>query len=131
MHIKTIAFSLAAAFLSMSASAHSFDHDRRWDGRDRGYARYERCDYSRPWIHERDHRHHARVGGAGPCHDIHRGDRLPRFYRSDRYHVGDWRYHDLPRPWQGHHWVRVGYDYVLVDRYTGRIAKVILLRHRR
>lgn len=128
MNFRTVFFVLAATCFGSAASAHSYDDGPRGDHR---HGRIERCDYARPWVHERHHRPHYRTGGAGPCHDIHRGDRLPRFYWSDRYHVGDWRYHDLPRPWHRHHWVRVGHDYVMVSRETGRVARVILMRHRR
>ena len=132
MKTAAIIFSLIAACLGTSAMAHDYGQDGRGDYRrdDARHERVERCDYSRPWVHERNHRSHRRVGGAGPCHDIHRGERLPRYYWSSRYEVHDWRRHDLPRPWQGQRWVRTGNDFVMVDG-RGVISKVILMRHRR
>lgn len=136
MKIRPVLLALAAACLSSSALAHPYDEHPPQFPHER-YERYERhhavqrCDYRRPWVHERDHRPHHRTGGAGPCHDIYRGERLPEHYWSARYHVRNWWHHDLPRPWQGHHWIRVENDFVMVSRSTGRVGKVILLRHRR
>lgn len=133
MKTPALLFSLFAATFAAGASAHDGGHGRRWEHPhqfDR-YDRMERCDYSRPWVHERHHRHHRRVGGAGPCHSIHRGEQLPHYYWHSRYEVRDWHYHDLPRPWRGHFWVRTGNDYVMVDHHTGMVSKVILMRHRR
>lgn len=139
MKLSTLFLSLAMCLPAGTALAHSPDryghhNDRyeRYDGPPRfaSHGRFERCDYRRPWVHERNHRHHRRAGGAGPCHDIHRGERLPRFYWSEHYQVRNWRRFDLPRPWRRHDWVRTGHDFVLVERNSGIVGKVILLRHR-
>lgn len=119
---------IAACLTSGAARGQSYEHDRY---RGERHERLSRCDYSNPWAHERNHRTHRRAGGAGPCHDIHRGERLPRFYWHDRYQVRDWRMHDLPAPWRRHHWVRTGNDFALVNVHSGEVAKVILLRHRK
>lgn len=132
MKTAAIIFSLIAGCLSTSAMAHDYGRDGRSDYRahDDRHERIERCDYRRPWVHEGNHRHHRRAGGAGPCHDIHRGELLPRYYWSSRHEVHNWRRHDLPRPWHGHRWVRTGNDFVMVGE-RGEISKVILMRHRR
>ncbi len=63
--------------------------------------------------------------GAGPQHDYFRGDRLPPEAR--RGHVVDnWRDHRLDPPPQGHQWVRVGTDFVLIAVATGIITQIIL-----
>lgn len=64
--------------------------------------------------------------GAGPDHRFYRGDRLPYEYRSRQYVVEDWRRHRLTPPPQGHQWVQVGGDYVLVAIATGVILQLLL-----
>jgi Ni/Co efflux regulator RcnB len=64
--------------------------------------------------------------GAGPEHRFHRGDRLPREYRSNQYVVDDWRGHQLSAPPRGYHWVQTGGDYVLVAIATGVILQLLL-----
>ncbi len=132
MNIAALMIAFAASLASVgAASAHSYEEGHERDGRYQRHDRHDRCDYARPWVHERNHKHHARVGGAGPCHEIHRGERLPRYYWDDQYRVDNWRRHHLSAPWGGHHWVQTGNDFVLVEAGSGRIAKVVLMRHRR
>lgn len=71
---------------------------------------------------------HSNAGGrgAGPRHDIYRGARLPTYYRTQHYVVQDWRYHRLPPPPRGHHWVQVGADYLLVAVATGIVVQLML-----
>jgi Ni/Co efflux regulator RcnB len=64
--------------------------------------------------------------GAGPEHNFHRGDRLPREYHSRYYVVDDWRAHRLNPPPRGYHWVQNGSDYLLVAIASGIIAQLIL-----
>lgn len=131
--MKNCFFAFATAVILASGAVHAHDYhsdrDRHsehgWDVPRLG------CDYSNPWAHERNHRPHRRTGGAGPCHDIHRGDYLPRFYWHQRYALNDWRGHDLPAPWRDHHWVRTGNDFAMVHVHSARISKVVLLRHRK
>lgn len=145
MKIPALFISLALCLPAGAALAHPAGHDGEYGDRYErhglyeryhgpahyaGHGRLARCDEDRPWVHERHHRRQRWSGGAGPCHDIHRGERLPRRYWSERYQVHDWRRLDLPRPWRGHDWVRTGHDFVLVERGSGIIGKVILLRHR-
>ncbi|UZD53860.1 RcnB family protein [Caldimonas aquatica] len=61
---------------------------------------------------------------AAPRHHFHRGARLPVAYRHHVVH--DWRAHRLSAPPRGHHWVRVGSDFVLVAAATGIIAHFVL-----
>jgi Ni/Co efflux regulator RcnB len=64
--------------------------------------------------------------GAGPYHEIHRGQRLPVEYRSRQYVVDDWRGHHLSAPPRGYNWVQTGGDYVLVAIATGVILQLLL-----
>lgn len=84
------------------------DHDRRNDRRD-----YQAHNDNGP-------------RGAGPRHDMRRGQRIPSEYRSNQYVVSDWRSHHLSAPPRGQHWVQTGNDYVLVAVATGIIASVLL-----
>jgi Ni/Co efflux regulator RcnB len=132
MRLPNILIAFVAGLAAHGAvAAHAYEQYPDRAAQSDWYTHRDRCDYARPWVHERKHKHHARVGGAGPCHEIHRGEHLPRYYWSDRYRVADWRRHHLSAPWGGHHWVQTGNDFVLVDAGSGRIAKVVLMRHRR
>ena len=64
--------------------------------------------------------------GAGPYHDLRRGERLPSRYRTNQYVVDNWRGHHLSRPPRGYHWVQTGADYVLVAAATGIIAQIMI-----
>lgn len=64
--------------------------------------------------------------GAGPRHDMRKGQRLSAEYRDRQYVVDDWRGHHLSAPPRGQHWVQAGGDYVLVAIATGVIANIIL-----
>jgi Ni/Co efflux regulator RcnB len=97
------------------------DHrdDRRDDHRDGGHieGRNDRMQYAQ---------HDNGPRGAGPRHDLRRGQRVPNDYRGNQYVVDDWRGHHLTKPPRGHHWVQAGNDYVLVAVATGVIAQVLL-----
>ncbi|HRO61974.1 MAG TPA: RcnB family protein [Burkholderiaceae bacterium] len=69
---------------------------------------------------------HPHRRGAGPRHDLYRGSRLPAHYRTTHYVVRDWHAHSLHRPPQGHRWVQVGTDYLLIAVATGVITNLIL-----
>jgi len=134
----------------LSASAASFAQDRYHGGdrdngnygqRDRGDNRNDnRGDYRRDGDHSRDG-YQARGGGrygnegyggerrwdgAGPSHDLRRGNRLPDRYRNNQYVVNNWREHRLRPPPRGYHWVQTGGDYVLAAVATGIIADLII-----
>ncbi len=64
--------------------------------------------------------------GAGPDHQLRRGDRLPPEYRHRNYVVDDWRGHNLSAPPRGYQWVQTGADYVLVAIATGIILQLLL-----
>ncbi|MFT4256530.1 MAG: RcnB family protein [Pseudoxanthomonas sp.] len=66
--------------------------------------------------------------GDGPRGGAHfaRGDRLPDQYRGDGYVVSDWRGQGLDRPPEGHRWVRVGDEFLLVAVATGIISSILL-----
>jgi Ni/Co efflux regulator RcnB len=151
-HKVIISAVLAAAFaaaIPASAQDHAYRNDSNWQQRDNdrdaqqrrdeiqqrweAQQRYERRDY-------RDHRddrgprgnwgrtsdYHAGYDGAGPYHDLRRGQRLPSRYNSHQYVVNDWRSHHLKAPPRGYHWVQTGADYVLVGIATGLIADMFL-----
>lgn len=96
------------------------DNDRRDGPRGNGNYRDKDRYYDARQYHRDDRR------GAGPRHDLRRGQRLDRVYRDNRYVVNDWRARHLSAPPRGHHWVRVGNDYVLAAIATGLIAQVLL-----
>ncbi|MFT4197793.1 MAG: RcnB family protein [Pseudoxanthomonas sp.] len=56
-----------------------------------------------------------------------RGDRLPDRYRGDGYVVNDWRGQGLQAPPEGHRWVRVGDEFLLVAVATGIISSILFL----
>ncbi|KQQ91667.1 RcnB family protein [Massilia sp. Leaf139] len=96
-----------------------FREERREDRRD---ARDDRRDQRRAY---QDGYRDARRG-AGPRHDLYRGQRLPANYHNRQYVVDNWRAHRLSAPPRGHHWVQVGNDYVLAAIATGVIASIFL-----
>ncbi|MFL6674004.1 MAG: RcnB family protein [Massilia sp.] len=104
--------------------------DRRADGRDNGWQdrserRERRGDGARGgWGRTADF--NAGYDGAGPNHDLRRGQRLPSRYRTHQYVVDNYRSHRLSAPPRGYHWVQTGADYVLVGAATGIIAQVML-----
>lgn len=89
--------------------------DDRRDARDYRDYRDDRRDYQ-----ARGNR------GAGPRHDLYRGQRLPSNYHNRQYVVDNWRSHRLSAPPRGYHWVQVGNDYVLAAIATGIIASIFL-----
>lgn len=126
MNIKSLIFAaVAAASLSSGAAfAHSYDDGYRGDG----YSRYDRDDrvYRDDRYQERRAYRHHRREGAGPYHDLYRGERLPEAYWGRQMLVRNWRRAGLPPPIYGHNWVRTGDDFVLVSVNTGIIAQVAL-----
>lgn len=103
-----------------------YREDRRDDRRDYREARREdRRDYREARREDRRADRHARRG-AGPRHDLYRGNRLPPSYHHRQYVVDNWRSHRLSAPPRGYHWVQVGNDYVLAAIATGIIASVLL-----
>ncbi|RUS65604.1 hypothetical protein CUZ56_02690 [Saezia sanguinis] len=54
------------------------------------------------------------------------GGYLPPHYRGHGYWVNDWRGYGLRQPPRGHHWVRVGDDFVLIAVATGIITSILL-----
>ncbi len=109
------------------------EHDSRWQAR-RDYERQR----SWEWRH-RHERHDDMAGGwgrsenfnsgydgAGPYHNLRRGERLPSRYRTNQYVVDNWRGHHLSRPPHGYHWVQTGADYVLVGVSSGIIAQIMM-----
>jgi Ni/Co efflux regulator RcnB len=107
---------------------HRDEIERRWEAQrryDRRVYRDERGDRSRGgWGRTSDY--NAGYDGAGPYHNLRRGERLPSRYRSHQYVVNDWHGHHLKAPPRGYHWVQTGADYVLVGIATGLIADMIL-----
>lgn len=93
--------------------------DRRDERRDdrRDGRQEQRRDYYRSW----DYR-----SGVGPDNRFHRGDRLPREYRTNHYVVNDWRGHHLTAPPRGYQWVQSGGDYLLIAIATGIIVNALL-----
>lgn len=142
MKKTALMFALAAACLTSGASAQSYQYqgdrherplaygddyrDERRDYRDerRDY-RAERREYREE--RRRDQRY-RRARGAGPHHDIYRGERLPQAYWGTRYVVRNYERYDLPMPAPGHRWLRVGNDFVSSSVHTGIIGAVVIRR---
>jgi len=126
MKIKT-AISIAAAMCLMAGTsvfAQGNSHKKQWkedryNQHDRGNGRDKKKDRA-------DDRREYEARGAGPEHDLRRGNRLPYPYRSYQYVVEDWRGHRLSAPPRGYHWVQTGGDYVLVAIGTGIIFQIYL-----
>jgi Ni/Co efflux regulator RcnB len=144
MKNKTIARAMIAVMLAGSLPAMAQDRDYRDHRDDRAQERRdERRDYRNEQREERreyrqdrrddrrDYREERRedrreARGAGPRHDLYRGQRLPSNYHNRQYVVDNWRAHRLSAPPRGYHWVQVGGDYVLAAVATGIIASVLL-----
>lgn len=123
MKIKTIVSALIAASLATSGIAFA---QGRGDQNDRNHnERYDRNN-GRQFDNRGYAGHDER--GAGPDQRYHRGERMPREYRSSHYVVDDWRGHHLSAPPRGYHWVQTGGDFVLVAIATGIIAELLLNR---
>lgn len=143
MKYRTI-YSAVLSLCLVAGSAIAQDRNDH-DDRDRGQARPERSDQGSAHGSEQrrdqpaasrgrndrddyqvrdDHRGNSR--GAGPRHDMRKGQRVPAEYRTRQYVVDDWRGHHLSAPPRGQHWVQAGGDYVLVAIATGVIASVLL-----
>jgi Ni/Co efflux regulator RcnB len=97
---------------------------RRWDAQRRYDRRNDSDRYRGGWGRTSDY--NSGYDGAGPYHNMHRGERLPSRYNSHQYVVNDWRGHHLHAPPRGYHWVQTGADYVLVGIATGLIADMML-----
>ena len=143
MNKHLIAKALIAVLLAANAPAFAqHGHDRAQERReerrdDRREYRDERREERREYRDERredrrDYRDERREErrearrGAGPRHDLYRGQRLPANYHHKQYVVDNWRAHRLSAPPRGYHWVQVGNDYVLAAIATGIIASVLL-----
>lgn len=138
MNKRLIAKGMIAVLLAANAPAFAqHGHDRAQERReDRREYREERREAQREYREEhrayrderldgrRDYRDARR--GAGPRHDLYRGQRLPAHYHHKQYVVDNWRAHRLSPPPRGYHWVQVGKDYVLAAVATGLIASVLL-----
>lgn len=101
------------------------DHNGR-DDRNNHSQRDDRPDERRNDRNDYKASHNDGPRGAGPRHDMRKGQRLPSDYRSKQYVVNDWRGHHLRQPPRGQHWVQTGGDYVLVGIATGIIAEILL-----
>jgi Ni/Co efflux regulator RcnB len=104
--------------------------DRRdWDRGDRrngaGYSRWERGRYPSVYVNPHRYRYSWRPPSGYYVRSWGFGEFLPRSWFGSGYWIVDaWRY-DLPLPPPGYEWVRVGYDALLVDEFTGRIVQVV------
>lgn len=140
MNKKSVIASVLALCLSIAGSAYAQPgHDRSTDRRN-DHGRHEQAQRGGPGhgpaLHSNSrhnqphaHAHAERRGdwrGAGPRHDMRKGQRLSREYRSRHYVVNDWRGRRLSPPPRGYHWVQTGTDYVLVAIATGIIVQLVL-----
>jgi Ni/Co efflux regulator RcnB len=128
MNNKAIISATMAVCLMASVSAFAQNNDHRNDRNDRNDQAQHDNDHNRGNDDHNDSRSspHNESRGAGPRHDMHRGERLSNDYRGNKYVVNDWRNRHLSAPPRGSHWVRAGDDYVLVAITTGIIAQILL-----
>ncbi|HEY8617014.1 RcnB family protein [Phenylobacterium sp.] len=110
------------------------DADRRWGGdRDRrgppaNHPRWDRRRY--PPVYTSGHRYRGHIWRRPSGFYVHAwslGEVLPRGWYDEPYRLMDWWNYALPMPPPGYDWVRVGYDAVLVDRWSGRVLQVVRL----
>ncbi|MEO7031245.1 MAG: RcnB family protein [Herbaspirillum sp.] len=120
MNKKPLIAALAVFFMAAGSSAFAQNYDRQND-----HGRHEQAQRGHNQSRAPVMRHDDRRG-AGPRHDMRRGQRLPAYYRGQRYVVNDWRGHHLHRPPRGYYWVQAGGDYVLVAAGTGLIVQLML-----
>jgi Ni/Co efflux regulator RcnB len=116
------AVALLTSSLSFADERDRQDEFQRGDGHGHGHDKHRDEDR----FDQRDGRWNDRrpdYNARGP--DFHRGGYISREYRSRAYEV-DYREHRLRRPPEGHRWVQVGADYVLIAIATGVIASIIL-----
>lgn len=141
--MKTTLIASALIALTMAASGSAYaqrgdhgndrhDNDRNGKAEQRdngrpgnGNDRFDRNDRNDRYYNAQNFRR-DNSRGAGPRHDMRRGQRLHKEYRDNRYVISDWRERRLSAPPRGHHWVRTGNDYVLAAIATGIIAQVLL-----
>lgn len=110
------------------------DDRRGWDRGDHGRYRGDRYDRGQRWERGRypsvyfspyRYRYAWQPPRGYYAYNWSFGDFLPRHWYGSRSWLSDpWRY-DLPWPPPGYEWVRVGYDALLVDAYTGRVVQVV------
>jgi len=118
--VPIVAAVAAACLASGAAVAHPYD-GYRGDG----YRHYDRDGWGqRDYRYEQRRHFYHRVHGAGPYHDLYRGERLPEAYWGRHLRVHNWYRAGLPPPEYGYNWVRVGDDYALVSVNTGIIARI-------
>lgn len=137
MNNKILFSALVSACLMAGGSAYAQNHDDHRDDHD-NRGQYQQRDDHHDDRHDDhgdrrndryDYHHdegHGGPRGAGPRHDMMRGQRIGQEYRGNQYVVDDWRGHHLRQPPRGQHWVQVGGDYVLVAVATGIIADMLL-----
>ncbi|HEV7814812.1 MAG TPA: RcnB family protein [Janthinobacterium sp.] len=113
MNKNTLLTAILAACLAVAASASAQEHH---DDRDNGHEQAQHHDAPAPKAER----------GAGPRHDMHKGEHLAPEYKNKKYVVNDWRGHHLSAPPRGYHWVQTGNDYVLVGIASGVIANLLL-----
>jgi hypothetical protein len=108
------------------------DGDRRWDHDRDGrrpppnVARWDRRHY--PPVYTSRHRYRGHIWRAPVGFYVHTwvlGEVLPRGWYDEPYRLMDWWNYGLPMPPPGYDWVRVGYDAILVDRWSGRVLQVV------
>ena len=132
MNKKLLVSAVLASYVAMIGTVSAQDHRDDHDNHD-NHGQNERRDAPGPEsrndrndYHPGDNHGHNGERGAGPRHDMHKGDHLAPEYRGNEYVVSDWRGHHLSAPPRGYHWVNAGGDYVLVAVASGVIADLLL-----
>lgn len=104
---------------------HGDRRDSRGDDRYDRYSYWQRGRYPSVYFSSSRYRYPWRPPSGYYAYNWGFGDFLPRqWYGPGSGLMDPWRY-DLPLPPPGYDWVRVGYDAVLVDQFTGRVVQVV------
>lgn len=121
--ISAAVCAIATATLLASSLSFAGDHERRDEYKNGKRHGHQRQDDQFDQREGRSNDRRPDYNARGP--EYRQGGYISREYRGRNYEV-DYREHHLRRPPEGHRWVQVGADYVLIAITTGIIASIIL-----
>ena len=102
------------------------NRDWQWRGNDDRRDRFE--DRHQTWRYHSPQRYRGwdyRPPFGFYTHSWAFGEFLPHDWWSQDYTIDDWWRYGLPQPPRGYQWVRVGADALMIDRYDGRVVRVV------
>lgn len=112
---RLVLSALALCFAAVPAAYAQQQPQQQHHYRDRGHADHQ---FRRPPAHFAD-RAHSRPA----AHRWARGHRLPYAYRVNV--IRNYHRHHLRRPVRGEYWVRVGNEFLLINKATGAINAIM------